>query len=162
MAEAIGQFKDLEELMDEEIRQYNLLIEEIKEEAKYLRQDAVESLLKAIAKIDKLREILMKINEAMREKLKMAANSSALTEDTLARSLPSQFYQKWQRHQREVSKLKERVQQLNQQNKAFIEEILGYWKEIMGLITTSGNNLSYTMAKESNQKTSPFFLNQRV
>ena len=162
MAEANGLFKGLEELMDEEIRQYNLLIEEIKEEAKYLRQDAVESLLKAIAKIDKLREILLKINEEMREKLKMAANSSALTEDTLARALPRQFYQKWQRHKKEVSKLKERVQQLNQQNKAFIEEILGYWKEIMGLITTSGNNLSYTMAKESNQKVSPFFLNQRV
>lgn len=162
MTESIAQFKNLEELMDEEIRQFNLLIEEIKEEAKYLRQDAVEPLLKSINKIDKQREILLKINEAMREKIKMTVNSSELKEDTLARLLPRQTYQKWQRHQREVTELKERVQQLNQQNKTFIQEILRYWKEIMGLITTSGNNLSYTGAKGSNQKTNPFFLNQRV
>lgn len=162
MAEITGQFKGLEELMDEEIRQYHLLIGEIKEEAKYLRQDAVEPLLKSISKIDKQREILLKINEAMREKLKMFANSPEPKEDTLARSLPRQTYQKWQRHQREVTKLKERVQQLNLQNKAFIQEILGYWKEIMRLITTSGNNLSYTGAKGSNQKVSPLFLNQQV
>lgn len=162
MAEATMEFKSLEELMDKEIRQYNLLIGEIKEEAKYLRQDAIEPLLNSIAKIDKQREALLKINEAIREILKMAANSSVVTEDTLFRSLPRQFYQKWQRHQKEVTKLKERVRTLNQQNKAFIKEILVYWKEIMGLITASGNKLSYTVAKESKQKVSPFFLNQQV
>lgn len=162
MVEFIGEFKGLEELMDEEIRQYNLLIEEIKEEARYLRQDAVEPLLKSINKIDKQREILLKINEAMREKLKMFANSSEAKEDTLAHALPWQTYQKWQKHQREVIKLKERVQQLNLQNKDFLQGILGYWKEIMGLITGSENNLSYTGAKESNQKVKPLFLNNQV
>lgn len=162
MTEATLPYKNLEELMDEENRQYHLLIEEIKEEAKYLREDTVEPLLKSIAKIDNQREILSKINEEIRDKLKMFANSSELKEDTLARSIPRQTYQKWQKHQREVSKLKERVRQLNLENKAFIQEILGYWKEIMGLITAPGKNLSYTGVKGSNQKVSPFFLNQKV
>jgi len=162
MAEATAHFKDLEELMDEEVRQYNLLIEEIKEEGKYLRQNAVEPLLKSIGQIEKQREILWKVNESMREKLKIVANSSELKEETVHHALPAQIYQKWQRHQKKVANLKERVRGLNLQNKTFIQEVLGYWKEIMELIATSVNNLSYARAKGINQQPNPFFLNRRV
>ncbi|MGB9697799.1 MAG: flagellar export chaperone FlgN [Thermodesulfobacteriota bacterium] len=162
MEESTGQFKDLEELMVEEIRQYNLLIEKIKEEGQYLRQNSVELLLKSISQIDKQREILVKINETLRKELKRAANSSELKEEILAHALPLPIYHKWQRHQKEVAHLKERVHKLNLQNKAFIQEILAYWRELMDLIASSGSNLSYHWVKGNNPKTNPFFLNQRV
>lgn len=162
MAEAIGQFKRLEDLMGEEIRQYNLLMAEIKEEAKYLQQDAAEPLQRSIAKIEKQREILLGLHEALRKEFYILTNSSELKEETLAALLPRQIYQKWQRHQQEVTRLKKRVRNLNLQNKAFLQEVLDYWQEIRRLIANSPNNLSYRGVQDNNRKVSPFLLNQRV
>ncbi len=161
MAEAKREFKGLEELMAEEIRQYNLLIEELKEEGKELRQNSVESLTKSINKIEEQRRILAALHEAVGKELKRATNSLELREEILARSLPGQIYQKWQRHQREIARLKERARQLNLQNKTFIQKVLSYWKEIRQLIANSGNNASYIWAN-SNQETKPLFLNRQV
>lgn len=163
MAERPWEYKSLEELMDEEIRQYEWLIEVIKEEGKYLRQGSVENLLKSISKIEKQREILLALHEAIRKKLQLATKSFGPTKENLARPLPRPVYQKWQKHQQELANLKERARILNLQNKSFLQEVLGYWKEFRQIITTPGNNLSYAGPRDDNsQKTNPFFLDQQV
>ncbi len=161
MAEAKGEFKGLEELMAEEIRQYNLLIEELREEGKELRQNSIESLTKSVNKIEEQRKVLLALHEAMGKELKTITNSPEVKEEILARSLPEQVYEKWQRHQREIARLKERARQLNLQNKMFIQAVLSYCKEIRQLIANSGNNTSYIRAI-SNQETKPLFLNRQV
>jgi|GEM_PF-2145189 flagellar biosynthesis/type III secretory pathway chaperone len=155
MTTAAGQLAGLEKLMTEEINQYHALIQEIKEEAKYLRENDLASLMKSVNRMEKQREMLLKINERIREELKKVKETTPLP-------WSAAIFQRVQKHEKEIMSLKERARQLNLQNKSFLQATLGYWKEILGMLASSGKVETYAGAGAKNHPSNPCFLNRQV
>ncbi len=155
MTTTAAQWAGLEKLMAEEISEYHALIQEIKEEAKYLRENDLTSLMKSVNRMEKQREILLKINEKIREELKKVKETTPLP-------CSVSIFQKVQKHEKEIMSLQELARMLNLQNKSFLQEILGYWKEILGMIASSGKAETYAGAGAKNHPSNPCFLNRQV
>lgn len=122
--------------MEKAIFHYQGLIEEMKKESEYLKQGSHESLIKSANSIEIHTTEIQKVNaltgRAIEEILSFLGREDVEKSISgLMSVLPPEDYRKLKAYQRMLGSLKERVKQINEWNKSFIQESLNYWKDLV-------------------------------
>ncbi|MBM4339166.1 MAG: flagellar protein FlgN [Deltaproteobacteria bacterium] len=128
-------------LLDQEVLNYDQLIKEIKKEAKFLRAGDTESLIRSVKAIDDCIKTIRIIEgevqrtaETILNGLGKEGRGRALS--CLSSLLPPTHQSRLSSYQRTLLQLKDWAGQINDQNKSFIQEFLGYLGDIFSLLVS--------------------------
>jgi flagellar biosynthesis/type III secretory pathway chaperone len=129
-------------MMEEEIFHYEKLVEELKREADFLRQGSPEELVRSVKAVALQVETIQQIHQSARERIEEILKSAGIEKKgknllNLMAFLPPGDSQKLRKYQGTLDKLREWVMQINTRNKAFIQNSLGYWRDILSLLNPS-------------------------
>jgi hypothetical protein len=129
-------------MMEEEIFHYEKLVEELKREADFLRQGSPEELVRSVKAVALQVETIQQIHQSARERIEEILKSAGIEKkgknlSNLMAFLPPGDSQKLRKYQGTLDKLREWVMQINTRNKAFIQNSLGYWRDIFSLLNPS-------------------------
>jgi hypothetical protein len=129
-------------MMEEEIFHYEKLVEELKKEADFLRQGSPEELVESVKAVALQVETIQQIHQSARERIEEILKSAGIEKkgknlSNLMAVLPPGDSQKLRKYQGTLHKLREWVMQISTRNKAFIQNSLGYWRDIFSLLNPS-------------------------
>jgi hypothetical protein len=167
--EAEGLLQNLYSLMEEEILQYHLLGEELKKQSECLRQSSTEGLIESLQSLEILTSAIRKIHESIPKTVEKLFNVLAPHEEkrSLSRLLslfPAGDSQRIGSYQKTLETLKKWSDRINERNKAYIQESLFYWKELVSLLTMPLADSSIYLQKgiKSSPAPRPLSLNRKV
>ena len=131
----------LYELFEEEIDQYNRLIQHLKEESKYLKEGLTEPLMRVIQSIEEhvhcIEDIENKISNKVSEILYALRGVGMEGKKDLSILFPflsREDLVRIEQYQKELVQIRERVRRINERNKWFAEEYLALLSEMIALI----------------------------
>jgi len=158
---------DLNQLFNEEIKEYNGLIRDLNEESKYLREGLTEPLIKIVQSIEERIHNIKEIEKRISERVSYLLNLVAGKKEgdglsSLYPHLPREGQVCIDRFKRDLTQLKEKVKKANERNKWFAEEYLALLSEMIEvIINPSTKNFSY--GKHGKHfSSSPITLNREV
>lgn len=133
--------KDLRALylmLEEEIQRHQMLLDEIRRESVYIRENSVETLLQSVHAIGEHTKAIGAIRQNIRQKVKEISVSSGMTPDPsspkgLSSLLPHADARKIRTYESSLERLKKWILEANQRNKSFIRDSLAYWKDLFDL-----------------------------
>ncbi len=169
MAETEKDLHFLYQMMEKEISLYHLLIQELEQEARYLRKNTPEALMKSVQAIEVQTAEILKLNASIQKTIEKILTDRGEMEmektlSSLLRILPASEHQKIKLYQKTLKKMKGWVEQINTRNKSFIQESLNCWKDLFSMLTRSFIE-SPVYIRNGEKKISahfPYSLNQRV
>ncbi len=164
--------REIFQLLEQEILKYQKLIEALKRESEYLRRNVTEPLMDVLKEIGNETEVIFSLEEKIKECLGNILSHIGLKEDeftlsTLLPFLPISSQRKIHSYQRSLRELKVEVKQINDLNKAFIQECLTLWTDVVSTLIhppIESQNYSYQGAK-GGRRISPYLpltLNREV
>ena len=169
MEEIENYLHSLYQMMEEEIADYHLLIRELEQESKYLRQNTLEALMKSVQTIEIQTNEILKMNESIQQTIEkilidLGEKEREKTLSSLIVVLPSLEHQKIKFYQGTLKRLKEWVAQVNARNKSFIQESLKCWKDLFSMLTHSTMEWPVYVQNggEKIPTPPPYSLNQKV
>lgn len=172
MEEWESDLNEIFQLLGQEILRYQQLIEVLKKESEYLRRGASESLMSVIKEVEYYTEMILSIEERVKEWVEKLFKRFSLkggepTLSTLYTIFPLATQRKIHSYQRFLWQLKEEVQQINDRNKAFIQEYLTFWTDLVStLINPAIESQNYSYQKTTGNKSIfpslPLTLNREV
>lgn len=139
----------LYQLLNEEIKQYQGLIQNLKEEARYLREGQVEPLIKAVRSVEERVDQIWGIEEKLKELLKrIRLNNSeqggSLSFPEIDSTVSKEDLIKLKELQIKLNQSKEIVKRVNESNKRFAHEYLSILSEIISsMISPNQERLLY-------------------
>lgn len=139
MEDLKDQLNLLYQLMDQEISHYHLLIQTMKKESECLRQGATEPLIRILRSINHHTETIHGLRETIQETLGNILNTSGRgeTEKTLSSLcafLPSSDRKRIKLYQGTLTKLQAWAAQVNDLNKAIVQEALAHLRGLISLL----------------------------
>jgi len=159
----------LYQLMDQEISNYSLLIQEMKKESECLRQGSTESLIHIVHSIEchteTIRGLRSTIQETIGEILRAEGRGQARkTLSSLCTFLPTPDRKRIRLYQSTLTKLRAWAGQVNDLNKAFVDDILAHLRDLITLlIHPEGESSGYIRnGKRGQTAPLPYSLNKEV
>jgi hypothetical protein len=127
-------------MMEEEIRHHQNLLDEIRREAVYIRENSAEALLQSVHAIGEHAKAIASVQRNIQQKVKGILVSSGMDPDadslkSFFSLLPSADGRKMRMYQNSLERLKKWILEINQRNKSFIQDSLSYWKELFSMAT---------------------------
>jgi hypothetical protein len=127
------------QLLEQEISRYKQLIEVLKKESKYLREDSTDSLIKTVKEIEYHTEMILSLEDTIRKSIGTILSSLGKEEveqtfSSLLSVLPLNYHKQIHSYQRTLCRLKEWVKQINDRNKVFIREYLTFWVDLVSTL----------------------------
>ncbi len=166
---AEGLLKDLFSAMGEEILQYHLLGEELKKQSESLRQGSAEALLESLQSLEIITAAIRKIHESIPQTVERMIAALVPLEEKKSLShlltlLPPGDSQRVESYQKTLERLKKWSDRINERNKAYIQESLSYWKELVSLLTLPLADSAVYVQKgiKSSPAPRPYSLNRKV
>lgn len=135
-----GLLKGLYDLLEEEILQYQLLVEELKKESEHLRRGSVDSLTESLHSLEIHASAIRKVHESIQKAVEkaLAFLSPGEEERNLSRLLavlPPEDAGRIKSCQKALERMKIWMARINERNKNYIQESLNYWKDLVSLLT---------------------------
>jgi hypothetical protein len=159
----------LYQLMDQEISLYSLLIQEMKKESECLRQGSTESLIHIVHSIEHHTETIHGLRKAIQETIGEILTSEGRgqaekTLSSLSIILPSADRKRITLYQSTLTKLRAWASQVNDLNKAFVNDILAHVRDLIVLLTHPGGESSGYIQNGKRGQTAPlpYALNREV
>lgn len=157
-------------LFDEEIRQYNELIQDLKKESEYLREGLTEPLMKVIQSIEEhvrcIEDIEKKISDQVAEALPAIRGTEMVGKRGLSilfPLLPQEEQIRIEHYQKQLAQIKERVRRINERNKWFAGEYLALLSDMISLIVNpSPDTICYGQKGLKSVGSSSLALNREV
>ncbi len=172
MEEWESDLEEISQLLEQEIRRYHPLIEVLKKESEYLRGGASEPLMNVVKEIEYHTEMILSLEDKLKEWVEKIFRCLSLREgkptlSTLLPFLPISARGKINSYQRTLWQLKEEVRQINDRNKAFIQEYLTFWNDLVStlinpLIESQNYFHQKTIGNRNIVSSLPFTLNREV
>lgn len=152
---------DLYSLLDEELTQYQLLINGLKTESEYLRTGQVEPLIKMVRFIEEKIGNVLEIESKVKNFIKMIIPNDSGNEASFSHLYPNiSTYDrsKLKNIERELNLSKKRVEDINEKNKRFAQEYLSILSEIIQLIVSPPSEKLFYDRKGGRDKNIPLSL----
>jgi hypothetical protein len=132
------------ELLEQETSCYRQLILDLKKESECLRSGSTDGLIQAVQEMDLTRERILSLHPRIRTTIGGVLDLPAgEPEDRPLSHLLSLVPPPWSRrinvHRDHLERLKERAKQINERNRSYLHESLGYLKEFVSLLTQSAS-----------------------
>ena len=160
--------KTLYDLLEHEISAFDLLIEELTNEAECLKTGATDSLLKVVNRIEHHVETIRRHERSVQETIgrlleTLEKGGEPKTLSRLVSLLPSGQRTKIHSFQRSLIQLRERARQINEKNKLFIQEHLNFVHQLTSsLINPTPDSPSYPGAGRTSSFVPPYALSREV
>ncbi len=150
----------LYQMLEEEIQHHQMLLDEIRRESVYIKENSVETLLQSVHAIGEHTKAIGAIRQNIQRKVKEISASSGMTPDpnslkSLFSVLPSADARKIRTYQGSLERLKKWILEANQRNKSFIQDSLAYWKDLFDL-TIGARQQSPVYVPNGQKKTSVY------
>jgi hypothetical protein len=139
MRDLENDLNELYQLLEQEISRYQQLIEVLKKESEYLREDSTDSLMKTVKEIEYHTEMILSLEDTIKKWIgkilsRFGKEEVEQTFSALLLVLPSSYHRQISSYQRTLSRLKGWVKQINDRNKAFIREYLTFWADLVSML----------------------------
>jgi len=164
-----GLLQGLFALLEEEILQYHLLAEELKKQSESLRRGSNDDLIESLQSLDLIASAIRKIHESV---LSTAENLAALLDprgekkglSPLLPHLSPDDRLRIESYQRTLERLRKWSGRINDRNRAFIQESLSCWKELISLLAMPPADSAIYLPKgiKSSPAPRPYSLNRKV
>ena len=159
----------LYQLMDQEISHYHLLIQTMKKESECLKQGSTESLIQTLHSINHHTETIHGLRETIQETIEKILTTSGRREtektlSSLCAFLPSSDRKRIKLYQGTLTKLKAWAGQVNDLNRAIVQEALTHLRGLISLlINPAGESSGYIQNGKRGQAVPlPYSLNREV
>ncbi len=145
--------------MEEEIQHHQKLLEEIRKEATYIKENSVEGLLQSVRAIGERTKRIVTIQRNMQQRIKEILVSSGMDPDSdslksFLSLIPPADGRKMRIYQNSLERLKKWILEINHRNRSFIQDSLSYWKDLFSVATgLRQQSLTYV---QNGQKKIPF------
>jgi flagellar biosynthesis/type III secretory pathway chaperone len=135
-----NQLDGLCSLLEEEIASYRRVLEDLKQEWEFLKINDTSSLISLLQSkalhIDKIRELRQAVDQSFEELvIHWAEPNTPRTVFDLTPHVPIAQAKRLTHYKNTISRLKQQIHQLNEQNKRFIQENLEFIRGLFALLT---------------------------
>ncbi len=159
----------LYQLMDQEISNYSSLIQEMKKESECLRQGSADSLIHIVHSIEHHTETIHGLRETIQETIgeilrTEGRGQAEKTLSSLCGFVPPSDRKRIRLYQSTLTKLRAWAGQVNDLNKAFVNDILAHLRDLITLlIHPGGESPGYIQnGKKGQTAPLPYALNREV
>jgi hypothetical protein len=156
-------------LLEQEIREYRCLIEELKEEAKTLQKNSSDSLMQAVHRIEGRTSAIVKLNRSVQDTIEgmmtdMKMDPSEKNLDKLVTVLPPPERRRIEGYRETLARLREWIGRINARNRSFIEEAANYWKGLFTILNqeVADSPVYIQDGRKKSPGLPPYSLNRKV
>jgi flagellar biosynthesis/type III secretory pathway chaperone len=154
-----NQLDGLCSLLEEEIISYRSVLDDLKQEWEFLKTNDTSSLISLLqikgTHISRIQELRKSVDQAFAELvINWVGSNLPKTVFDLAPHVPIFQAKRITHYQSTVSRLQQKIQQLNEQNKRFIQENLDFIQGLFSLLTSPAKEEMYYV-KEGKKESAP-------
>ena len=154
-----NQLDSLCSLMEEEIISYRSVLDDLKQEWEFLKRNDTSSLISLLQikgiHISRIQELRKSVDQAFAELVvHWVEPNSPKTVFDLAPHVPIPQAKRISHYRSTISRLKQKIHQLNEQNKRFIQENLDFIQGLFSLLTCPAKEETY-YAKGGKKESTP-------
>ena len=153
------QLENLCSLLEEEITSYRNVLDDLKQEWEFLKRNDTSSLISLLQikgiHISRIQELRKSVDQAFAELvIHWVEPNFPKTVSDLAPHVPISQAKRISHYQGTVSRLKQKIHRLNEQNKRFIQENLDFIQGLFSLLTCPPKEETYYV-KEGRKESAP-------